>query len=113
MVTQEQFEESKKIIKAGWPSDKVVKEEETRLFLQCENGAYLVFTRFELPPELEGTPAAAMFKDKIMFQFTEDLNADTFENILMELAGKREAEGRVKEAIDELGMRIKLGSVLY
>jgi len=113
LVTQEQFQKSKEIIKAGWPSDRIVKEERTKLFLRCENGAYLVFTRFELPQELEGTPAAAMFKDKIMFQFTEDLEADTFNNVSMELAGKREPKGRVKEALEELGMRIKLGSVLY
>ena len=113
MVTQEQFNRSKEIIKAGWPNDKIVEEAENKLVLQCDNGAYLIYRRMVLSPELMDNPqVVAMMHEKVLFQFTEDLNDSPYNNVSMEIAGKREAEGRVKEALKELAMRVQLGNVL-
>lgn len=113
MVTQEQFNRSKDIIKAGWPSDMIVEEEDNKLVLKCENGAYLVYRRMVLPPELQDNPVAMrMMHGKVMFQFTEKLEDSPFNNVSMEIAGRREAKGRVKEALEELAFRVQLGNVL-
>ena len=112
MVTQEQFNRSKAIIKAGWPEDRIVEEEDNKLVLKCENGAFLIYRRLVIPLELKETPAATMMTDKVMFQFTEKLEDSPYNNVSMEIAGKREAEGRVKEALKELAFRVQLGNVL-
>jgi len=65
----------------------------------------------EVPPELQDTPLGMMFHGKVMIQFTEDLDADSYNNVTMEVAGKREAKGRVLEALQEFSKRIQIGNV--
>lgn len=108
----ETFRKGKAKIRAGWPEDKIISEDQNSITVQCENGAYLRYSRFEIPEELKGTPAAKMFQGKVMIQFTEDLKAATFNNVTMEIAGKRKAKGRVLEALKEFGFRIQIGDVL-
>jgi len=111
-VDIETFRKGKAKIRAGWPEDRIISEEQDRIIVKCENGAYLKYSRFELPEELKETPAAAMFQGKVMIQFTEDLEAKTYENVTAEAAGIREAKGKVLEALKEFGFRIKIGDVL-
>lgn len=107
----ETFSKGKAKIRAGWASDRIISEEANKIVVQCENGAYLIYRRMEVPEELKGSPMAKMFDGKIMIQFTEDINAETYDNVTMEIAGKREAKGRVLEALKEFGFRIKIGDV--
>lgn len=105
----EKFQAGKEIIKAGWPSDRLIEEAEDKLVLQCENGAYLIY-RFIKPsglPQLD-----QLMANKIMFQFTEDLKASHFHNITKEFAGQCEATGKVKEVLHELAVRVQIGKVL-
>ena len=110
-MDKETFGKGKAKIRAGWPQDKIISEDENRITLQCENGAFLRYSRFELPDELKESPAYKMLHGKVMVQFTEDLAADTYENVTMELTGKREATGRVQEALKEFLFRIQIGDV--
>lgn len=111
-MDMETFRKGKAKIRIAWPEDRIVSEEQNRITVQCENGAYLRYSRFELPEELKETPAAAMFQGKVMIQFTEDLKAETYDNVTAEIAGKREAKGRVLEALKEFSFRIRIGDVL-
>lgn len=108
----ETFRKGKAKIRAGWAEDRIIEETQSKIVVQCENGAYLVYQRMEVPPELKGMPVAAMFDGKVLFQFTEDLDASSYNNVTAEIAGKREAKGRVLEALKELVFRIKIGDVL-
>jgi len=105
----ETFKKGKETIKAGWPSDRIIEETEDKLVLKCENGAYLVY-RFLKPsglPQLD-----ELMANKVMFQFTENLADSPYENVSMEIAGKRRPEGRVKEALKELAFRVQIGKVI-
>ena len=110
-MDRETFRRGKAKIRAGWAEDRVISEDQDKIVVQCENGAYLIYRRMEVPSELKGTPMGEMFDGKVMFQYTEDLNQETYENVTSELAGKREAKGRVLEALKELLFRIKIGDI--
>jgi len=111
-MDKETFRKGKSKIRAGWAEDRIVSEDENKIVVQCENGSYLIYRRIEIPPELENPIAMNMLDGKVMFQFTERLSDDTYENISMEVAGKRKAEGRVLEALKELSFRVQIGDVL-
>ncbi len=108
----ETFQKGVKTIRGFWPEDKIISGEQNKLVIQCENGAYLIYSRMELPDELKDSPAYEMMHGKVMLQFTEDLKADSYNNISAELAGKREAKGRVLEALQEFTKRVKISSIL-
>lgn len=107
----ETFRKGKAKIRAGWPEDRIISEDPNKIIVQCENGAYLKYARFDLPEELKGTPAAKIFQGKVMIQFTEDLEAETYRNVTAEAFGKRKAEGRVLEALKEFSFRVQIGGV--
>jgi len=111
-MNKETFREGKAKIRAAWPEDRIIREEQDRIIVQCKNGAYLKYARFEIPPELKDTPAGKMFDGKVMIQFTEDLEAETYENVTAEAFGKRKAEGRVLEALKEFSFRVQIGAAL-
>lgn len=113
-LDKEQFQRSKDVIRIAWPKDKIVLEKQDRIIVQCENGAYLKWGLMELPPELrEASPEAAkMMHGKVMLQFTENLEADTYENVSKCLFGKEESEGRLKEALQEFSKRVQIGNIL-
>lgn len=52
-----------------------------------------------------------LMHEKVMFQFTEKLEDSPYNNVSMEIAGKRKATGRVREALEELAFRVQLGNV--
>lgn len=109
----ETFRKGKAKIRAGWPEDKIISEEQNSITVQCENGAYLLYSKLEIPEELlKEMPATRTLQGKVMIQFTENLKAATFNNISMEIAGKREAKGRILEALNEFAFRVKIGDVL-
>ena len=110
-MDKETFAKGKAKIRAFWPEDRIIDEDQNHITVQCENGAYLRYTMLELPDELKGTPAYAMMHGKVMIQFTEDLKADVYENVTAELAEKCKATGRVLEALKEFALRIKIGDV--
>lgn len=108
----ETFQKGAKTIKGFWPEDKIISDEPNKLVIQCENGTYLIYRRMELPDDLKDSPAYKMMHGKVMLQFTEDLSEDTYNNISAELAGKREAKGRVFEALQEFKKRVIISSIL-
>ena len=111
-MDKETFRKGKAKIRAGWPDDRIILEDQNQITVQCENGAYLRYSRFDLPDELKESPAYNMLHGKVMIQFTEDLEAETFNNVTMEAVGKREAKGRVLESLKEFCFRIQIGDVL-
>lgn len=111
-MDEETFRKGKAKIRACWPQDRIIMEDKNHIVVQCENEAYLRYTRLELPDELEGSPAYQMIHGKVMFQYTEDLDAEYWENVAAEIAGKTEAKGRVREALKELAFRIQIGDIL-
>jgi len=114
MVTEQEFAKGKKVIKNFWPEDRVISEETNKLVIQCENGAFLIYKRLVIPLELMENPQlVAMMHEKVMFQFTERLEDNHYMNVSMEIAGKREPKGRVKEALEELAKRVQIATILY
>lgn len=114
MVSEEQFNEGKKRIKNFWPEDRIISDEPNKLVLKCENGAYLIYRRLIIPPELQDNPQVmATMHEKVMIQFTEKLGASSYNNVSAEVVGKREPKGRVKEALEELATRVHIANILY
>ena len=98
-MTETQFTKGKNTIAAGWPADKIIENSDTKLIIQCENGSYLVY-RFIKPtgiPEIDEYVA-----NKVLFQYTDDLIWQDEEP----------ANEKIAKAIQELTLRIQIGSVL-
>ena len=113
-VSEQAFAKGKKRIKDFWPEDRIIKEEPNKLIIQCENGAFLIYTRIVLPEECMDSPEmVAMMHEKVMLQFTEKLEDSSYNNISRELAGLREPKGRVKEALQEFAKRLQIAGILY
>ncbi len=112
IMNSEKFQKSKDAIRAGWPSDRIISEEKNKIVLQCENGAFLIWRHMELPPELMDNPqTVAMFHNKVMLQFTEDLKKFPFNNVSKCIAGQEQPTGKVKEALEEFSKRVQIGAV--
>ncbi len=74
-----------------------------KLILRAPNGTFIKVGHMEMDPELlEGMPQMTidMIHNKLLIQWTDDVDATTYENIGMELMGKIPwREPRAKEAI--------------
>jgi len=104
------FQEGKRKILGFWSSDRVIKNTEKMLIVQCENDTYIIY-RFIAPtgiPELD-----EMFANKILIQWTDDLNRRMYINLAPYILGKRKMKIReLKEAVKELAFRIKMAKEL-
>ena len=97
----------------------ILVDEPDRLIVQCEDDAgYLKFARMVMPDELLNDPEVPqmtkdMFQNKLLIQWTNDIEACIYKNIARILRGDEECpEGPINEALKELSFRIQIGSVL-
>lgn len=114
-MERERFEEFKRKVLAGWPSDRYTMPEQTKILLTCENGTFIKVALMEMPEELlNEVPQMTkdMLHNKLLIQWTEDLKAVHYANlgryILQEKWPENEA---MKEALREFGFRMQLGAV--
>jgi len=66
-----------------------------KLVLRAPNGTFIKVGHMEMDAELlEGLPQMTidMLHNKLIIQWTEDVDADTYDNIGMEILGQREFE---------------------
>lgn len=105
------FKRGKEIIKAGWAEDRIIEETNTKIVLQCENGDYLICRFIESSgiPEIDIHTA-----NKMMIQYTKDLNSRCFDNISKEAFGLREPRNeRIREVLQEFALRVKVGRLYW
>jgi len=108
-MSLEKFQRLKKSIYGFWPRDRIVTNTETELIVKCENGVF-INCRFIKPtgiPEID-----KYFANKILIQYADDLEEKPYTNLAPYIYGRRKPVGRIKEALTELGFRMKVVSIL-
>lgn len=74
-----------------------------KLILRAPNGSFVKFGHMEMDAELlEDMPQMTidMLHNKLIIQWTDDIDADTYENVGMEILGKLEwSKPRAEEAL--------------
>lgn len=118
-MNRERFDELAGKVKKAWPPDMIIIDESNRLIIQCEGDAgYIKFGRMAIPDEMLNDPDVPqmtkdMLHDKLLIQWTDDIDAPTYKNIGRIIRGDEEYPiGPIGEALNEFSFRIQIGSVL-
>ena len=78
-----------------------------KLIIRAPNGTFIKFGHMEMSPELlDGMPQMTvdMLHNKLIIQWTDDVEKDVYENIGMEIMGKAKwKDPRAKEAMIWMG----------
>ena len=115
-MNQTQYQELADKCKAGWPEDRITVKDEHTLLLECEEGGWIKVARMVVPEEDKaGFPAEmlAMFHDRLLIQYTENLDAPSYKNLGFYIhKGEMPKNPKMLEALKELTFRIQLGSAL-
>lgn len=85
------------------PRNSIIINLPKKLILRAPNGSFIKFGHMEMSAELlEGVPeeTIAMLHNKLIIQWTDDIDAATYENVGMEIVGQREWDNpRAEEAL--------------
>ena len=117
-MNRNKFDEIKRKVLAGWPSDRYAVPEPTRILLTCENGTFIKVALMEMPEELLNDPSLPqmtkdMLHNKLLIQWTDDLKADHYNNLGWYMSKKKWPENEaMKEALKEFSFRIQIGAAL-
>ena len=113
-MNQKQYEALVAKITAGWPSDRYEIIDPQKIILTCEHGGFIKVARTFVEDKADLTPEiVAMFDNKLLIQYTEDLEAGSYKNLGYYIhKGSLPENPRMVEALKELQFRIQIGDIL-
>lgn len=117
-MNRDKFDEIRRKILVGWPSDRYTVPESTRILLTCENGTFIKVALMELPEELLKDPdfpqmTKDMLHNKLLIQWTPDLEAKNYRNLGRYISKNEWPEDEaMKEALKEFSLRVQVGAAL-
>lgn len=112
------FDKAKAKILKGWAPDRVTIRDKVTILLKCQNGSYIKFALMEMPDELLNDPEVPqmtkdMLHNKLLIQWTPNLGAQHYKNLGWYIHKKEWPENEaMKEAMQEFGFRVHIGTVL-